>query len=197
MTYNSTSGYWEYTITTGPPTHVILNNNSSQTADLTFVNNGIYNASGYVSTYGSSDTSSSSSSSSTTTYTYTVTNNVNTSYGYVYIWDGSTKYAGEWPGTVMTNNTYTLSTTALLSYDGGIIFNHGSGGDGNQTGNLTFSDYATYTTNAATTAIAAEKAAEKAVVAIYNITGARQSQLQKGVNIVKYSDGTTSKVLVK
>lgn len=35
------------------------------------------------------------------------------------------------------------------------------------------------------------------VVAIYNVAGAQVSSLQKGVNIVKYADGTTKKVLVK
>lgn len=35
------------------------------------------------------------------------------------------------------------------------------------------------------------------VVAIYGINGARQRSLQRGVNIVRYSNGTVRKVLVK
>lgn len=35
------------------------------------------------------------------------------------------------------------------------------------------------------------------VAAIYNVAGAQVSNLQKGINIVKYADGTTKKVLVK
>lgn len=35
------------------------------------------------------------------------------------------------------------------------------------------------------------------IATIYNVSGTRMSQMQKGVNIVKRSDGTVSKVLVK
>ena len=31
----------------------------------------------------------------------------------------------------------------------------------------------------------------------YSVDGCRRQQLEKGLNIVKYSDGTTKKVLVK
>ncbi len=48
------------------------------------------------------------------------------------------------------------------------------------------------------TAIAAMASADgSAVVAVYNILGARTDALQRGVNIVKYADGTIKKVMVK
>ena len=39
--------------------------------------------------------------------------------------------------------------------------------------------------------------AEATIVGIYSLGGARQSQLQRGMNIVRMSDGSVKKVLVK
>lgn len=47
------------------------------------------------------------------------------------------------------------------------------------------------------TAISAASSVEPKVSAIYSVSGAAITKMQKGVNIVKYSDGTTKKVLVK
>lgn len=47
------------------------------------------------------------------------------------------------------------------------------------------------------TAISAASSVEPKVSAIYSVSGAAITKMQKGINIVKYSDGTTKKVLVK
>ena len=36
---------------------------------------------------------------------------------------------------------------------------------------------------------------EKEVVGIYSVNGAKSNSLQKGLNIIKYSDGTAKKVI--
>ena len=46
------------------------------------------------------------------------------------------------------------------------------------------------------TAINGVVAGKTAPVAVFNATGARQNGLQKGLNIVRYSDGTVKKVVV-
>ena len=38
---------------------------------------------------------------------------------------------------------------------------------------------------------------EKEVEGIYNLQGVRQPRMQKGVNIVRFTDGTTRKVQIK
>ena len=58
----------------------------------------------------------------------------------------------------------------------------------------------TYTLNInnVTTGInSVENAADNTIEAIYNISGQRINEMQKGVNIVRMSDGTTVKVLKK
>jgi len=40
-------------------------------------------------------------------------------------------------------------------------------------------------------------AAKAEAIAYYSISGTRQSSLQKGINIVRYADGTARKVWVK
>jgi len=47
------------------------------------------------------------------------------------------------------------------------------------------------------TGVDAPKTDAVKVVAIYNLSGAPQSALQKGINVVKYSDGTFKKIFVK
>ncbi|MCH5174405.1 MAG: hypothetical protein J1F40_00780 [Prevotellaceae bacterium] len=46
-------------------------------------------------------------------------------------------------------------------------------------------------------AIEGVTASGKAISAIYNVSGAKLSAPQKGINIVKYTDGTSAKILVK
>ena len=47
------------------------------------------------------------------------------------------------------------------------------------------------------TAIEQTAASSTEAVEYYSISGVRQEGLQKGINIVRYADGTTRKVMVK
>lgn len=66
----------------------------------------------------------------------------------VYLWTANGTVSKAWPGDAMTNNngvwTYSLDSTKLVGGSINVIFNNGSGGTGNQTGDLTASASAVY-----------------------------------------------------
>lgn len=82
-----------------------------------------------------------------TTKTVTFENDARWADVYVWAWndeqDGQTFMGTEWPGVEITpvDGVYTWSTTGNPTK---IIFNNGSGGEGNQTADLDFEDGATY-----------------------------------------------------
>ena len=134
---------------------VIFNNGSAQTADLTFVNGGYYNADGYVKTInGAGDIPDTPNEPSTDTYAWTFyyddTNwpsNVHT-----YVWDAGNsnkQYLGSWPGSAMTYNStlgmweYSFTTNDLLVRPM-VIFNNASGA---QTADLELVNYGIYNYN--------------------------------------------------
>ncbi len=121
---------WSYSGSDTVSGGCIFNNNSSQTGDMTYVNGGVYNSSGWMYTLpetdednpnpttpdvnddnntGGTSGSSSDGSTSTTSNSYTVyfSDNYTPAWStvYIYIWDkgnGDKEYVGGWPGTVMT-----------------------------------------------------------------------------------------------
>ena len=100
---------------------LIFNNNSgSQTDDFSWINGGYYNAGGYVKTIegaGEIVTPPTPPDPTPATGEYSVfflVGNSGWNTPHVYIWDGSTKYAGEWPGTAMT----LVTDNSGLKYNG-------------------------------------------------------------------------------
>ncbi|MCD8305142.1 MAG: starch-binding protein, partial [Prevotella sp.] len=134
--------------------------------------NGLYGSSGYIGTF------SGGSDSNVNTYTVYFDNSTsNWGQVYVYIWDTDSNnsevhYSGTYPGTQMTllnsdssDNTdnsgntdnsdtstlyyYTFTTTATLSANAKVVFSNGT--DSNKTGDLKFTNGATYSSTAMTT----------------------------------------------
>ncbi len=130
--------------------------------------------------------------------TYTVYyNNAYTAWTsvYCYTWNESTQMTGAWPGTEMTlDETTSLYSLTFESYiePAYIIF---TDNNGNQTENLEFENGKTYVYG--DDAISSITVVDASVAAIYNIAGVQTSGYTKGINLVKYTDGTIKKVLVK
>ena len=129
---------WTYTGTQKISGGLIFNNGSAQTADLTYVNGGYYNANGYVKTIdGAGEIPDTTDQPNTGTYTWTFYyDDTNWSSNiHAYIWDAGNnnqQYLGSWPGKPMTYNStlsmweYSFSTSDLL-VNPMIIFNNASG----------------------------------------------------------------------
>jgi glycosidase len=151
---------WTYTGTDKIPdtAGLIFNNGSSQTSDFKWVNGGYYNASGYVKTIEGAGVIPDDPGTTITPgeptewhFYYNDTNFGSTVYAYVWDKGNSNKeYFGAWPGSKMSADTsgtalYHISfttTDALVSPM--IIFNNGKGGSGNQTSDLTATNYGIY-----------------------------------------------------
>lgn len=154
MTYLG-NGVWKWTYTGEgviPKTAgVIFNNGGTQTDDLTWVNGGYYNASGYVKTIeGAGDIPEPPTPTNPTKYTIYFDNTSNWSATYIYSWDGSTEFCGKWPGTAMTATatvngktylTYTIDCGDTAPANPMVIFNNGSG---TQTADLVLRDKGIY-----------------------------------------------------
>ena len=131
---------WTYTGTQKISGGLIFNNGSAQTADLTYVNGGYYNANGYIKTIeGAGEIPDTPDQPDTEKDLYTWTfyyDDTNWSSNiHAYIWDASNnnkEYLGSWPGKPMTYNStlsmweYSFSTNDLLVRPM-IIFNNASG----------------------------------------------------------------------
>lgn len=164
---------WTYEGTaTSVPTGVIFITNGQQSADLTFVNHGYYVDNVYKYKVGGDENdtfqpSTPSDDEPGGDFTAYFVNTPGWSKVFCYVWDknnGNKHYAGSWPGTditaekVFTNDegydvykwTYKGSLTATPT---GIIFNNGSGGNGNQTADFVFENGAAYDFNGPTSSI--------------------------------------------
>ncbi len=145
---------------------LIFNNNSgSQTGDFAWINGGYYNAGGYVKTIeGAGEIVTPPTPPAPAPGEYSVfflVGNSGWNTPHVYIWDGSTKYAGEWPGTAMTLVTdnsglkyngaplsasdvvYRYDFTPKDPVDLKVIFNNGS--NSSQTADLALVEHGMYT----------------------------------------------------
>ena len=142
---------WTYTGNAAIPTSagVIFNNGDTQTADLTWVNGGYYNATGYVKTIeGAGEIVVPETPKSFTVY---FTNSASWDKIYIYSWDsdGGTQWCGKWPGAPVTEKT-TVDGTEYYTYTIDcsytptapmVIFNNGSG---TQTADLILRDHGVY-----------------------------------------------------
>ncbi len=200
---------WTYTGTNKIPdgSGIIFNDGSSQTADFTWVNGGYYNASGYVKTIEGAgeipDDDPVAPSGDTTWKFYYDNSSTNWSNVYAYVWDagnGNKEYFGSWPGSNMTydsqNQRWEISfTTSDILVTPMVIFNNGSG---NQTADLTLSNYGIYNFNGFTgqTASVIETVAnDNTPIEYYNMQGIKVENPQKGIYIKRQGSHTTKVVL--
>jgi hypothetical protein len=146
---------WTYTGTQKITGGLIFNNGSAQTADLTYINGGYYNANGYQKTIDGAGTipdTPDQPNNNTQTWTFYYDDTNWTSNIHAYIWDAGNsnkQYLGSWPGTPMTYNTtlnmwqYTFTTTDQLITPM-IIFNNNAG---SQTADLPLINHGIYNYN--------------------------------------------------
>ena len=203
---------WTYTGTDKISGGVIFNNGSSQTADLTWVNGGYYNANGYVKTIeGAGEIPENPEDDEPVVgenewrFYYNDTN-WGSSTVYAYVWDAGNsnkQYLGAWPGTTMTKNAEGMWEMSFTTTDNlvtpMVIFNNGQGGGSNQTADLSLVNYGIYMFNGFTgqTGVEGVSGQDAFEVARYDIYGRLLQVPAKGLNIVKYSDGSIKKVIVK
>ena len=203
---------WSYTGTDKISGGVIFNNGSSQTADFTWVNGGYYNANGYVKTIeGAGEIPENPEDDEPVggenewRFYYNDTN-WGSSTVYAYVWDAGNsnkQYLGAWPGTTMTKNAEGMWEISFTTTDNlvtpMVIFNNGQGGGSNQTADLSLVNYGIYKFNGFTgqTGVEGVNGQDAFEVARYDIYGRLLQVPAKGLNIVKYSDGSIKKVIVK
>ena len=132
MTYNGSTGLYEWT-TAGKPTHILFNNGSgSHAADLVFEDGATYDIDGKVVILNN--------------YTVNLTTDAGWENAYAYTWTGDTHELGDWPGTPMTSTgagTWTITVKAENA-PANIIFHNGAG---DQTKDLEFVADKTYEYN--------------------------------------------------
>ncbi len=146
---------WQYSGTDKISGGLIFNNGSNQTADLTYVNGGYYNANGYVKTIeGAGEIPDTPNQPNDGTYTWTFyyddtnwSSNIHT-----YVWDAGNsnkEYLGKWPGSMMTYNStlgmwkYKFTTNDQLIHPMVIFHNNA----GQQTADLELVNHGVYKFN--------------------------------------------------
>lgn len=208
---------WTYTGTDKISGGVIFNNGSSQTADLTWVNGGYYNANGYVKTIDGAgeipdnpetpdNPSDKPSGDEYVWKAYYRGANWGSSTVYSYVWDAGNsnkQYLGSWPGTKMAKNAEGLWEMSFTTTDNllspMIIFNNGQGGGSNQTADLVFVNNGIYEFDGCK-GVGVEKVETNSDIfelVRYDIYGRKLAEPTKGINIVQYSNGTIKKVFVR
>lgn len=202
---------WTYTGTAKISGGVIFNNGSSQTADLTWVNGGYYNANGYVKTIEGAgeiedpetpDTPDVPSSDGYTAYFDNSTSNWANVRAYA--WDagnGNKEMLGSWPGTAITFDSesgYYKVTVSETMTTPMIIFNNGSG---TQTADFSWINNGCYNANGYIKTIIPENSGienivpdDNSPIEYYNMQGIRVTKPQKGLYIKKQGP-TTTKVI--
>ena len=132
---------------------VIFNVSGNQTDDFKWKNGGYYNANGYVKTIpGAGEIIIPPTPQ--TDYRIYFSDNGGTPWANVYTWiwtSGANYTGGNWPGTQMTRTeadggtmwTYSFTTSDDMT-GAQVIFNNGSGGNGNQTGDFEFKQNGIY-----------------------------------------------------
>ena len=202
---------WTYTGSDKISGGVIFNNGSTQTQDLAWVNGGYYNANGYVKTIDGAgeipdtpgiDEPTGEENVWTAYYRGT---NWGSSTVYTYVWDAGNsnkQYLGGWPGTKMTKNAEGMWEISFTTTDNlispMIIFNNGQGGGANQTADLTLVNNGIYEYDGCKgVGIERIEMGEAVEVARYDIYGRKLSASTAGINIVKYSNGTVKKMIVR
>ncbi len=149
------------------------------------------------------------------TYTVYLDNSVG-SYAtpYIYVWNSgsNTQQLGSWPGTQMlydeTTGYYYYTFTPTDATNLMVIFSD-SGNNQTQTADLVLYNNGIYTSAGYTyydvdlssgqsaTPMLSLDHAERQIECIYSLSGQRQTQLRRGLNVVRYTDGTIEKIIVK
>jgi hypothetical protein len=160
ISVDSESGYYKVTASIQATTPMIIFNNGSgtQTADLSWVNNGVYTASGYAGLFdeyqgGNNEGDDTEKTENTWIFYYNDTN-WGSSTVYAYVWDagnGNKTYLGSWPGTTMSKNNEGMWEMSFTTTDNlvtpMVIFNNGQGGGSNQTADLALKNNGIYNYN--------------------------------------------------
>ena len=161
LSVDSKSGYFVATASTTVTSPMIIFNNgsSSKTADLAWVNNGVYTISGYTgktideSQGGNQGGNNEPKPENKWAFYYNDTN-WGTATVYAYVWDtgnGNKTYIGSWPGSPMTKNSNGMWEMSFTTTDNLItpmvIFNNGNGNGSNQTADFALKNNGVYNYN--------------------------------------------------
>lgn len=160
ISVDSESGYYKVSAstTTSAPMIIFSNGSGTQTADLTWINNGVYTSAGYAGLFGEYQGGNNEGNDDEKTenkwiFYYNDTNWGNSTV-YAYAWDagnGDKTYLGSWPGTTMAKNADGMWEISFTTTDNlvtpMVIFNNGQGGSSNQTADLVLKNNGIYNFN--------------------------------------------------
>lgn len=160
ISLDNESGYYKISTNTMATSPMIIfsNGSGSQTADLSWVNNGIYTSSGYAGLFdeyqgGNNEDNDTEKTEYKWIFYYNDTNWGNSTV-YAYVWDagnGNKTYLGSWPGSTMTKNAEGMWEISFTTTDNlntpMVVFNNGQGGGSNQTADLALKDNGIYNFN--------------------------------------------------
>ena len=160
ISVDSESGYYKVSASTtaSAPMIIFSNGSGTQTADLTWINNGVYTSAGYAGLFGEYQGGNNEGNDDEKTenkwiFYYNDTNWGNSTV-YAYAWDagnGDKTYLGSWPGTTMAKNADGMWEISFTTTDNlvtpMVIFNNGQGGSSNQTADLVLKNNGIYNFN--------------------------------------------------
>ena len=160
ISVDSESSYYKVSAstTTSAPMIIFSNGSGTQTADLTWINNGVYTSAGYAGLFGEYQGGNNEGNDDEKTenkwiFYYNDTNWGNSTV-YAYAWDagnGDKTYLGSWPGTTMAKNADGMWEISFTTTDNlvtpMVIFNNGQGGSSNQTADLVLKNNGIYNFN--------------------------------------------------
>ena len=160
ISVDSESGYYKVSASTtaSAPMIIFSNGSGTQTADLTWINNGVYTSAGYAGLFGeyqggNNEGNDDEKNENKWIFYYNDTNWGNSTV-YAYAWDagnGDKTYLGSWPGTTMAKNADGMWEISFTTTDNlvtpMVIFNNGQGGSSNQTADLVLKNNGIYNFN--------------------------------------------------
>ncbi len=160
ISVDSESGYYKVSASTtaSAPMIIFSNGSGTQTADLTWINNGVYTSAGYAGLFGEyqggNDEGNDDEKTENKWIFYYNDTNWGNSTVYAYAWDagnGDKTYLGSWPGTTMAKNADGMWEISFTTTDNlvtpMVIFNNGQGGSSNQTADLVLKNNGIYNFN--------------------------------------------------
>ena len=160
ISVDSESGYYKVSASTtaSAPMIIFSNGSGTQTADLTWINNGVYTSAGYAGLFGEYQGGNNEGNDDEKTENKWIFYYNDTNWGnsivYAYAWDagnGDKTYLGSWPGTTMAKNADGMWEISFTTTDNlvtpMVIFNNGQGGGSNQTADLVLKNNGIYNFN--------------------------------------------------
>ena len=160
ISVDSESGYYKVSASTtaSAPMIIFSNGSGTQTADLTWINNGVYTSAGYAGLFGEYQGGNNEGNDDEKTENKWIFYYNDTNWGnsivYAYAWDagnGDKTYLGSWPGTTMAKNADDMWEISFTTTDNlvtpMVIFNNGQGGGSNQTADLVLKNNGIYNFN--------------------------------------------------